>query len=269
MFMKLDTFYTKNIWKIINKKGELPMDNTKKDAVLAFKLTDQIKADLEKDVVEANNLSHHWTTQMDGTDLLKTYYPDQAQYGTPLMADVLALHLIGWLTSQGVHATPRRMNLRTRISLSAQPLDEKPEWSVEWFAQRNQVTLGDDAKEIAEQILKSYEEEIDDMGSIKTKQVSASGEIKEFKTVESIMPFSISVHNDGYEGDDAITDFIIESEDGNVLSNVVVEDEEGTAFFSQPEKLKIMTTGSIERAELANMLRWVADELEAKKGDAN
>jgi len=50
---------------------------------------------------------------------------------------------------------------------------------------------------------------------------------------------------------------------------VVVEDEEGTAFFSQPEKLKIMTTGSIERAELANMLRWVADELEAKKGDAN
>lgn len=245
------------------------MDNTKKDAVLAFKLTDQIKADLEKDVVEANNLSHHWTTQMDGTDLLKTYYPDQAQYGTPLMADVLALHLIGWLTSQGVHATPRRMNLRTRISLSAQPLDEKPEWPVEWFAQRNQVTLGNDAKEIAEQILKSYEEEIDDMGSIKTKQVSASGEIKEFKTVESIMPFSISVHNDGYEGDDAITDFIIESEDGNVLSNVVVEDEEGTAFFSQPEKLKIMTTGSIERAELANMLRWVADELEAKKGDAN
>lgn len=269
MFMKLDTFYTKNIWKIINKKGELPMDNTKKDAVLAFKLTDQIKADLEKDVVEANRLSHYWTTQMDGTDLLKTYYPDQAQYGTPLMADVLALHLIGWLTNQGVHATPRRMNLRTRISLSAQPLDEKPEWPVEWFAQRNQVTLGDDAKEIAEQILKSYEEEIDDMGSIKTKQVSASGKIKEFKTVESIMPFSISVHNDGYEGDDAITDFIIESEDGNVLSNVVVEDEEGTAFFSQPEKLKIMTTGSIERAELANMLRWVADELEAKKGDAN
>lgn len=245
------------------------MDNTKKDAVLAFKLTDQIKADLEKDVVEANNLSHHWTTQMDGTDLLKTYYPDQAQYGTPLMADVLALHLIGWLTSQGVHATPRRMNLRTRISLSAQPLDEKPEWPVEWFAQRNQVTLGNDAKEIAEQILKSYEEEIDDMGSIKTKQVSASGEIKEFKTVESIMPFSISVHNDGYEGDDAITDFIIESDDGNVLYNVGVEDEEGTAFFIQPKKLKIMVTGSIERAELANILRWVADELEVKKGDAD
>lgn len=245
------------------------MDNTKKDAVLAFKLTDQIKSDLEKDVLDANHLSHYWTTQMDGTDLLKAYYPHQAQYGTPLMADVLALYLIGWLTSQGIYATPRRMNLRTRISLSAQPLDEKPDRPVEWFAQRNQVTLGDDAKEIAEQILKSYEEEIDDMGSIKTKQVSANGEIKEFKTVESIMPFSISVHNDGYEGDDAITDFIIECEDGNVLYYMAVETEEGTTFFSQPEKLKIMTTGSIERAELANMLRWVADELEAKKGDAD
>ena len=55
------------------------MDNTKKDAVLAFKLTDQIKGDLEKDVLEADHLSHYWTTQMDGTDLLKDYYPDQAK----------------------------------------------------------------------------------------------------------------------------------------------------------------------------------------------
>ncbi|WP_423789108.1 hypothetical protein [Limosilactobacillus mucosae] len=140
------------------------MNPTKKKAALELQLTDEIKKDLMDDIDKAQTISHHWEGQLDGTDLLQTYYPEAAKIGTtPLMADVLALHLTYWLNNEGIcYAQPRMMKYRTRISISGYPVNEvvNSAWLTDWFAQRNQYILDDlsTAKAIAEQILKSEEE---------------------------------------------------------------------------------------------------------------
>ncbi|MDM8220311.1 hypothetical protein [Limosilactobacillus mucosae] len=140
------------------------MNPTKKKAALELQLTDEIKKDLMDDIDKAQTISHHWEGQLDGTDLLQTYYPEAAKVGTtPLMADVLTLHLTYWLNNEGIcYAQPRMMKYRTRISISGYPVNEVVDsaWLTDWFAQRNQYILDDlsTAKAIAERILKSEEE---------------------------------------------------------------------------------------------------------------
>lgn len=140
------------------------MNPTKKKAALELQLTDEIKKDLMDDIDKAQTISHHWEGQLDGTDLLQTYYPEAAKVGTtPLMADVLTLHLTYWLNNEGIcFAKPRMMKYRTRISISGYPVNEVVDsaWLTDWFAQRNQYILDDlsTAKAIAERILKSEEE---------------------------------------------------------------------------------------------------------------
>lgn len=140
------------------------MNPTKKKAALELQLTDEVKKDLMDDIDKAQMISHHWEGQLDGTDLLQTYYPEAAKVGTtPLMADVLTLHLTYWLNNEGIcYAQPRMMKYRTRISISGYPVNEVVDsaWLTDWFAQRNQYILDDlsTAKAIAERILKSEEE---------------------------------------------------------------------------------------------------------------
>lgn len=140
------------------------MNEAKKKAALELRLTDEIKKDLMDDIDKAQTISHHWEGQLDGTDLLQTYYPEAAKVGTtPLMADVLTLHLTYWLNNEGIcYAQPRMMKYRTRISISGYPVNEVVDsaWLTDWFAQRNQYILDDlsTAKAIAERILKSEEE---------------------------------------------------------------------------------------------------------------
>lgn len=137
------------------------MNQTKKKAALELQLTDEIKKDLMDDIDKAQTISHHWEGQLDGTDLLQTYYPEAAKVGTtPLMADVLTLHLTYWLNNEGIcYAQPRMMKYRTRISISGYPVNEVVDsaWLTDWFAQRNQYILDDlsTAKAIAEQILQN------------------------------------------------------------------------------------------------------------------
>ena len=137
------------------------MSPTKKKAALELQLTDEIKKDLMDDIDKAQTISHHWEGQLDGTDLLQTYYPEAAKIGTtPLMADVLALHLTYWLNNEGIcYAQPRMMKYRTRISISGYPVNEGVDsaWLTDWFAKRNQYILDDlsTAKAIAEQILQN------------------------------------------------------------------------------------------------------------------
>lgn len=136
------------------------MNEAKKKAALELQLTDEIKKDLMDDIDKAQTISHHWEGQLDGTDLLQTYYPEAAKVGTtPLMGDVLALHLTYWLNNEGICcAKPRMMKYRTRISISGYPLNEMDSvWLTDWFAQRNQYILDDlnTAKTIAEQILEN------------------------------------------------------------------------------------------------------------------
>ena len=94
----------------------------------------------------------------------------------------------------------------------------------------------------------------------KVMKTNARGEKKQFDTVDGMMPFAISVNTDGYEGDDAQTDIIIEND--GVLHDVAVETDGEVQYFSNVKQLKFTTMGSLEREDLAEMLRWVADQLD-------
>lgn len=96
----------------------------------------------------------------------------------------------------------------------------------------------------------------------KTMKTNARGEKKNFDTVDGMMPFAISVNTDGYEGDDAQTDIIIENDGAGVLHDVAVEINGEVQYFSNVKQLKFTTMGSLEREDLAEMLRWVADQLD-------
>ena len=96
----------------------------------------------------------------------------------------------------------------------------------------------------------------------KTMKTNARGEKKRFDTIDGMMPFAISVNTDGYKGDNAQTDIIIENDGAGVLHDVAVEINGEVQYFSNVKQLKFTTMGSLEREDLAEMLRWVADQLD-------
>ena len=96
----------------------------------------------------------------------------------------------------------------------------------------------------------------------KTMKTNARGEKKRFDTIDGMMPFAISVNTDGYEGDNAQTDIIFENDGACVLHDVAVEINGEVQDFSNVKQLKFTTMGSLEREDLAEMLRWVADQLD-------
>ena len=56
--------------------------------------------------------------------------------------------------------------------------------------------------------------------------------------IRQMMPFAISVNTDGYEGDDAQTDIIIENDGAGVLHDVAVEADGEVQYFSNVKQLK-------------------------------